>query len=240
MQDMQATWVWLIPGLGRSPGEGNCNPLSILPGKLPWTEEPGGLQSTGSQKSWTWLTDHTTTNGIILTYWVCKYNCILTCILDVFQISTERGGLPAFNSWVRDFPGSPVIKTLLAMQGSLVPSLVGELTSHMLCGVTGGGKTKQLKKIRKKNNWVTLAQITPPSYFNTLPSNRCLLLQPRLQWVSPPHVAGQCAVFPWDASMTSNSTGIPPLPRAPVELSLEFLGWAFARGYNQMVIRFKY
>ena len=26
---------------------------SILAWKVPWTEEPGGLQSMGSQKSWT-------------------------------------------------------------------------------------------------------------------------------------------------------------------------------------------
>ena len=38
------------PGLGRSPGAGNGNPLrySCL-GNL-WTEEPGGLHSTGSQR----------------------------------------------------------------------------------------------------------------------------------------------------------------------------------------------
>ena len=37
-----------IPGLGRSPGEGNDNPLqySCLEN---WTEEPGGLQSMRSQ-----------------------------------------------------------------------------------------------------------------------------------------------------------------------------------------------
>ena len=28
---------------------------SILAGIIPWTEEPGGLQSMGSQKSWTQL-----------------------------------------------------------------------------------------------------------------------------------------------------------------------------------------
>ena len=28
---------------------------SILAWEIPWTEEPGGLQSMGSQKSWTWL-----------------------------------------------------------------------------------------------------------------------------------------------------------------------------------------
>ena len=28
---------------------------SIFAGEMPWSEEPGGLQSMGSQKSWTWL-----------------------------------------------------------------------------------------------------------------------------------------------------------------------------------------
>ena len=37
----------LIPGLGRSLGEGNGNPLSTLAWRIPWTEEPGGLQSMG-------------------------------------------------------------------------------------------------------------------------------------------------------------------------------------------------
>ena len=34
-----------IPGLGRSPGEGNGNPLQYSCLKIPWTEEPGGLYS---------------------------------------------------------------------------------------------------------------------------------------------------------------------------------------------------
>ena len=33
---------------------------SILAWKIPWTEEPGGLQSTGSQKSQTQLSNSTT------------------------------------------------------------------------------------------------------------------------------------------------------------------------------------
>ena len=33
----------LIPGSGRSPGEGNCNSSSILVWKIPCVEEPGGL-----------------------------------------------------------------------------------------------------------------------------------------------------------------------------------------------------
>ena len=30
--------------------EGMATPSSILPWRIPWTEEPGGLQSTGSQR----------------------------------------------------------------------------------------------------------------------------------------------------------------------------------------------
>ena len=40
----------LIPGLGRSPGEENGNHSSILSKEIPWTEEPGGLASMGSQR----------------------------------------------------------------------------------------------------------------------------------------------------------------------------------------------
>ena len=40
----------LIPGSGRAPGEGNSNPLQFSCWRIPWTEEPGGLQSMGSQR----------------------------------------------------------------------------------------------------------------------------------------------------------------------------------------------
>ena len=45
-----------IPGMGRSPGEGDGNHFfttncsGILGWKIPWTELPGGLQFTGSQR----------------------------------------------------------------------------------------------------------------------------------------------------------------------------------------------
>ena len=41
----------LIPGLGRSPGEGSGNPLQYSCLENPWTEESGGLQSMRSQKN---------------------------------------------------------------------------------------------------------------------------------------------------------------------------------------------
>ena len=39
----------LIPGLGRSPGEGRGSPRQFSHLENPRTEEPGGLQSVGSQ-----------------------------------------------------------------------------------------------------------------------------------------------------------------------------------------------
>ena len=39
-----------IPGLGRSPGAGKATHSSILAWKIPWREEPGRLQSIGSQR----------------------------------------------------------------------------------------------------------------------------------------------------------------------------------------------
>ena len=42
-----------IPGLGRSPEEGMATHCSILAWRIPWTEEPGGLQSMGVAKTWT-------------------------------------------------------------------------------------------------------------------------------------------------------------------------------------------
>ena len=54
-----------IPGSRRSPGEGNATHFGILAWEIPWTEEPDGLQSIGSHKSQTQLSDWTTTTGLI-------------------------------------------------------------------------------------------------------------------------------------------------------------------------------
>ena len=42
--------VGSIPESGRSPGEGNGNPLQYSCLGIPWAGEPGGLQSMGSQR----------------------------------------------------------------------------------------------------------------------------------------------------------------------------------------------
>ena len=41
----------LIPGLGGFPEKEMAIHSNILAWKIPWTEEPGGLKSMGSQKS---------------------------------------------------------------------------------------------------------------------------------------------------------------------------------------------
>ena len=40
----------LIPGSGRAPGEGNGYSLQCSCWRVPWTEEPGRLQSMGLQR----------------------------------------------------------------------------------------------------------------------------------------------------------------------------------------------
>ena len=66
---MQEIWV---PSLGQEDPleEGMASHSSILAWRIPWTEEPGGLQSVGSQRVTTeWLVPHI--NGIVFAYNLC-------------------------------------------------------------------------------------------------------------------------------------------------------------------------
>ena len=47
----------LIPESGRSPDAGMATHSSILSWEIPWTQEPGGLQSMGLQRVKTKLSD---------------------------------------------------------------------------------------------------------------------------------------------------------------------------------------
>ena len=49
MQEMQETQVWSL-GWEDPLEEGMATHSCILAWKIPWTEQPGGLQSMGSQK----------------------------------------------------------------------------------------------------------------------------------------------------------------------------------------------
>ena len=55
-----------IPVLGRSLEEDMAAQCSILAWRIPWTEEPGGLQSMGSQRvGHDWATRHTEHTGCL-------------------------------------------------------------------------------------------------------------------------------------------------------------------------------
>jgi len=56
---MQETWETQIPFLGQEDPleEEMATQSSTLAWRIPWTEEPLGLQSMGSQKRWTQLSD---------------------------------------------------------------------------------------------------------------------------------------------------------------------------------------
>ena len=65
-----------IPGSGRSLEKEVSTHSSILVWRIPWTEEPGGLQSMGSQKSRTQLSDKITT--MFLFYSSCPTEPVTT------------------------------------------------------------------------------------------------------------------------------------------------------------------
>ena len=46
MEEMRETWVWCL-GQGDPLEEGMATHAGVLAGRIPWTEEPGGLQSLG-------------------------------------------------------------------------------------------------------------------------------------------------------------------------------------------------
>ena len=59
MQKTQETWVWSL-GQEDPLKEEMATHSSILSWKVPWTEEPGGLQSMESQRvGHAWVTEHT-------------------------------------------------------------------------------------------------------------------------------------------------------------------------------------
>ena len=59
VKNLPAMWETQVLSLGWQdpPEKGMAAHSSILAWRSPWIEEPGGLQSMGSQKSWTQLSD---------------------------------------------------------------------------------------------------------------------------------------------------------------------------------------
>ena len=63
---------------------------SILAWKIPWTEEAGRLQSMGSQKSWAWLSDYTTSNVLSGSK---NPNPFLSCLMVPPRYEADAQGL---------------------------------------------------------------------------------------------------------------------------------------------------
>ena len=75
-----------IPGVGRSPEGGYSNPLQYSCLRIPWTEEPGGLQFMGSQRVRRNLSDlvvhtHIHADNIVIFEHVHYINIYTRCIL---------------------------------------------------------------------------------------------------------------------------------------------------------------
>ena len=86
-----------IPGWGRSPGEGNDYPLqySCLENS-PWTEEPGGLQSMGSQRVRCYCATHTFTSF----QWYMVLSHMIICHLYIFFGGVSIQIFCPFLSWI--------------------------------------------------------------------------------------------------------------------------------------------
>ena len=71
------------PGLGRSPGGGHGY-FRILTWRIPWTEEPGGLQCIGLQRvRHDWRTQHVCTEliySVVLVSAVQQSMCVCVCV----------------------------------------------------------------------------------------------------------------------------------------------------------------
>ena len=81
-----------IPGLGRSPGEGNGNPLQYFAWKIPWTEESGRLQSKESQRvrhDWETLLTYATRRYVSVLLDFTSYQCLSHRELSYRQPTVE-------------------------------------------------------------------------------------------------------------------------------------------------------
>ena len=131
----------LIPEVGRFPGEGTHS--RILAWEIPWTEELGGLQSMGSQKSQTRLSDWRTTVWVVngrKGFW------------------THKSG--SRTPTLHHYPLSPIKKALLPISnkwGDRGPARLYDLSSNL------GGKSNTWTQWHPLNCVAIAARILPPT-----------------------------------------------------------------------------
>ena len=119
LPEMQETWVWSL-GWEDPLEKGMATHSSILAWRIPWTKEPGGLQSMGVTKSWTWLSEQyflsTTLNN--METFIHKYLNLRQCLLTSAHEHWGVGSLTKILSLTL-FPLPPIFSiTLSSDQGS--------------------------------------------------------------------------------------------------------------------------
>ena len=114
--DLAAAWETQVRSLSKEdPLEQEMATHSnILAKKIPWTEEPGGLQSTGSQKSQTWFNDWTYTTQMIHSalHYKLKQHCKATILQLTKNFFNASGPLAHTRCLTNDcsFPFLPIMK----------------------------------------------------------------------------------------------------------------------------------
>ena len=89
VKNLLAMWKIWVQSLGREDPleKGMATQSSILAWRIPWTEEPGGLQSMGSQRvGHIWATKHPSPLPVL--FWEVIY--VTFSVITVFQKSTSR------------------------------------------------------------------------------------------------------------------------------------------------------
>ena len=83
---MWETWVWSL-GWEDPLEEGMATHSNILAWRIPWTEEPGKLQSVGSQRA---IHDRTTKHSTYIHIYIYVNICLSVCLSLSIYIYIER------------------------------------------------------------------------------------------------------------------------------------------------------
>ena len=89
-----------IPGLERYPGGRNSNPLQYSCLEIAWIEEPDGLPSLGSQKSWTRLSN-----------WAWTQSLAYTNVMQTFSMQKKLSSV--YDTWHLLLVRFPAVKKML-------------------------------------------------------------------------------------------------------------------------------
>ena len=153
VKNLQAGNVGSIPGLGRSLGGGNGNALQYPCLENPWTEEPGELQSIGSQRVGHDLaTEHTCTYllwrniclSLLTTFLIALFAFLILscmsylCVLEINPFSVA--------SFANIFSHSKGCLFILFMVSFVVKKLLSLIRFHLFIFIfiTLGGRSKKM------------------------------------------------------------------------------------------------